>query len=99
MQGKIGLGRSKAHHIFSRLAVLFAGKPKMKAGFSARRAELCQIESLEVVISVTHVHSKNLTEVDVHHESILLIFSTLLIAYYCFHFVHCLQKWICENPT
>jgi peptide subunit release factor 1 (eRF1) len=63
----LGFAKSKTRHIFSRLAVLLAGKHKMKAGFSARRAELGQMESLEVVISVTHVHSNNLSEVDVHH--------------------------------
>jgi peptide subunit release factor 1 (eRF1) len=68
MQGNIwGSLKSKTRHIFSRLSVLLAGKHKMKAELSARRAELCQKESLEVVISVTHLHSKNLSEVDVHH--------------------------------
>jgi hypothetical protein len=64
------------------LASLFVQKRVRMSGFSAREVKLCRMKTDGGFYCVTHVHTNKTVVVDVHHASILSVFSPLLFAYY-----------------
>jgi hypothetical protein len=78
-----------------KIAVLSVGKRTMKSAPSVRWVKICHMKTDDVI----HVHMNKWLVVDVHHVSILPIFSPLLLACCFIHFNHCLHNMDYDQLT